>query len=319
MIGILLVNLGTPRSPDPQDVWEYLLEFLLDPRVLDLPPLQRNLLVRYVIVPRRYRESAKAYQRIWTEEGSPLLVHGRNDQRKLQAALGPEYQVELAMRYGEPTIRGGLERLKGCEEVIVLPLFPQYAAATTGSIFEKVMEEMKSLVTFPHCHFIQSYPTEDQLVKAFSERLLEHNLEDYDEVLFSFHGLPERAVKAAHSDCLTEGCCKRNGSCYKAQCHRMMEAIASHANLKSYRICFQSRLGKEPWLTPDILSLKDPTKKQLVICPSFVSDCLETLDEIQNEYGMDLVTGLNSLDSWIACLQNLVLSVGTRREMQESR
>ncbi|MCB1134885.1 MAG: ferrochelatase, partial [Chlamydiia bacterium] len=149
--GILLVNLGTPRSPDPKDVKEYLLEFLLDPRVVDLPTVKRNLLVRGAIVPRRYKDSAATYKSIWTEEGSPLLVHGRELRDALAEAMGSGFEVELAMRYQEPSIPRALERLraKKVDHIVVFPLFPQYASATTGSVHQKVMETIKDWLVIP--------------------------------------------------------------------------------------------------------------------------------------------------------------------------
>lgn len=331
--GVLLVNLGTPRSPTGRDVFRYLIEFLTDKRVMDLPWLRRQLLVRGLIVPTRYRQSTSYYKQIWTPEGSPLMVYGKQVKERLQHTLGKEFHVELAMRYQEPSIEEGLAALidKGINHLIVLPLFPQYASATTGSVHERVMQILSRYPVIPRLTLIDQYATDPGLISAFCEVAAPYALEEYDHVLFSFHGLPERHLKAADRNkncCLKKAdCCQRlsqeNQNCYAAQCYATARAIAEKLDLSvsGYSICFQSRLGKDPWLQPytsgRIAELaKEGKKRVLVFCPAFVCDCLETLFEIGVEYAaefkhaggqqLDLVPGLNAHPSWISTLKGLI-------------
>ena len=298
--GVLLVNLGTPQSPYPASVFSYLNEFLTDDRVIDIPWFRRQVLVRGCIVPRRYRQSTRIYKHLWTDKGSPLLVHGKAVEEDLQHALGDAYRVVLAMRYQLPSIQQGLEKLKNehLEELIILPLFPQYASSTTGSVHQMVMQCIHKWLVFPKLIFINHYCDHPGLIDAFYARGTQYRLADYDHILFSFHGLPERHIRKADpsGNCLSPGCCQRtcgaNRSCYKAQCLSTALAIASKLALKedAYTVCFQSRLGKEPWLQPYISEVLKACaakgrKRLLVFCPSFVCDCLETTYEISQEYG----------------------------------
>lgn len=333
-IGILLVNLGTPNSPSNADVYRYLIEFLTDERVIDSPWLQRQLLVRGLIVPFRYRQSARAYRHIWTEEGSPLKIYGRKVQQSMQANLGEAFKVELAMRYQEPTIEHGIKSLlsSGIKHLVVCPLFPQYASATTGSVHQKVMEIIKEENVIPHVTLIHEYATHPEFINAFCTIGQEYDLDSYDHILFSFHGLPKRHIlKASPRGCCfqTPDCCQKMTEnkffCYSAQCYATAHAIASQLQLSEnrYSLCFQSRLGKEPWLQPyaseTILQLAQKGKKRvLVFCPSFVCDCLETIYEIGEEYSLEfkkaggealhLVHGLNDHPQWIEGLKNIILS-----------
>lgn len=330
--GVLLVNLGTPDSPDPKDVKRYLNEFLTDKRVIPLPWLKRQLLVRRIIVPRRYKESAESYSTIWTDEGSPLMVYGERVKKALQGSLGDQYQVELAMRYQNPTIEAALERLEAQDvsSLIILPLFPQYASATTGSVHQKVMELIKDWLVIPDVSFINSYPTYAPMIEAFCERGRRADVGKYDHVLFSFHGLPESQLRNANKfgHCLSKpGCCetlcRKNASCYSAQCYATAHAIAEGLKLSTdqYSVCFQSRLGKEPWIQPyasDTIQARQKAgdKTLLVFCPAFVCDCLETIEEIGMQYAeefveaggerLDLVEGLNDDPSWVEALAQLV-------------
>ncbi len=332
--GILLVNLGTPDSPHPKDVHRYLIEFLTDGRVIDLPWWKRQLLVRTLIVPKRYRQSAASYKSIWTDEGSPLMLYGRKLQTLLQHKLGPSYHVELGMRYQNPSIRSALASLSRyhLEEIIILPLFPHYASATTGSVHQKVMEELKHHMHLPKITFINSYATDPGLIKAFASLGKSFAPHTYDHILFSFHGLPQRQIKKNDKQgcCLQaqNACCRQlnaqNHSCYSAQCYATAREIAASLDLSpdNYSVAFQSRLGKEPWLEPftneTIKHLAQTGKhKILVFCPSFVCDCLETLYEIGIEYAhefklhggktLDLVPGLNDHPAWVDALENLIL------------
>lgn len=324
--GILLVNLGTPASASFSDVKRYLLEFLTDGRVIDLPWPLRQLVVRGQIVPRRIKESTKNYKRIWRENGSPLLYWGERVKELLQEALGDKCLVELAMRYQNPSIKQGLEKLKHCQKLVILPLFPQYASATTGSVHQKVMKEVKNWVVIPPIEFIQSYPAQQKMIDAFVMRTKEFAYEDYEHILMSFHGLPERQIKKADTFgcCLKSGCCAalsaKNQFCYAAQCHETARKIAAGLGLyqEQYSVVFQSRLGKDPWIKPYIQDkveelAKEGIGKLLVLSPAFVCDCLETIDEIGRElkasFGkdktLDLVPGLNDHPLWIEALKDL--------------
>ncbi len=332
-IGVLIVNLGTPDSPQPKDVYRYLVEFLTDERVIDIPWLQRQLLVRGLIVPQRYKQSASFYKQIWTPEGSPLMVYGKKVQHSLQETLGSHFHVEIAMRYQNPSLNEGLKNIlkSGIKHLIILPLFPQYASATTGSIYQKVMEILRKQTTYPKITFIDAFPDHPAVIDAFCQVGKKYPLGDYDHYLFSFHGLPKRQIKKADrfNYCLkSQDCCQKhcqeNVDCYSAQCHLTYKAIVEQLKLPKEKtsIAFQSRLGKDPWIepfTPILLEelAKKHKKKVLVFCPSFVCDCLETIYEIGIEYAqefkkwggerLDLVQGLNNEPYWIAALKKLVL------------
>lgn len=332
-VGILLANLGTPHSPEPKHVFRYLNEFLTDKRVIDYPWLKRQLLVRGIIVPFRYKQSAELYKKIWLKEGSPLLIHGHEVKSKLQEKLGSQYHVSLAMRYQSPSLSSALEEMQkaNVSEIIIFPLFPQYASATTGSVHQKVMEGIKHWNVIPKLSFISSYPDHPALIHAYCERAKQYDLKSYDHILFSFHGLPERQIKRADSSgkCLKGECCQtltaNNQYCYKAQCHATTRAIVKELGLSTsdYTICFQSRLGSEPWLEPytsdviEALAIKGK-KKVLVFCPAFVCDCLETTCEISIEYAhlfrehggeeLQLVEGLNSHPAWIEAIKQIALN-----------
>ena len=306
MKGLLLVNLGTPDSPRIWDVWRYLNEFLTDRRVIDLPWLKRQVLVRGLIVPSRVRSSAKLYREIWTGEGSPLLFHSRNMARRLQERLQKGWKVELAMRYRHPSIQEGLKKLQGCSEIVILPLFPQYAAATSGSIIEKAMEEIRKWPVIPPTRFIGPFYERPKVIQAYAAQAASFNLHAYDKILFSFHGLP---VKQNYT--------------YSAQCEKAATLLAQELNLAPSRweLSYQSRLGKDPWLEPytsDVLKRlgKAGAQRLLVFSPAFVADCLETLQEIGTEYAaefrsyggerLDLVSSLNDSPRWIEALQEMI-------------
>jgi len=324
--GVLLVNLGTPDSARPGDVRKYLLEFLTDGRVIDFPWLPRNLLVRGIIVPFRYRKSAKTYQAIWDKEkGSPLLYHSEALHLKVAAKL-PEIQVELAMRYQNPSIEKALNSFRdnGIDKIIVFPLFPQYASSTTGSIHEKVMSIVSDWQAIPEIRLISDYFEDPGFIGAFAHNIRECDPASYDHVLFSYHGLPERHLrKADHSGqhCLENGydCCNKlvsvNRFCYRAQCMATTRSLVNELGLSEdqFTVCFQSRLGRDPWIQPytsDVLeTLTHQGKKRiLVTCPAFVADCLETIFEIGEEYREEfidlggeevrLVDSLNDSDLW---------------------
>lgn len=324
--GVLIVNLGTPDSPHPKDVKRYLTEFLTDGRVIDLPALQRNLLVRGLIVPKRYKESAKLYQTIWDKEGSPLLSYGKKVAEGLQQQLGETYHVELAMRYQNPSIEEGLKKLKNYRKLTVFPLFPQYASATTGSVHEKILKILSQWQVIPEMRFISSYWNHPAFIEAHLERAKEYDLSQYDHVLFSYHGLPQRQIKKADhtGSCLVkEDCCAKNPHCYAAQCFGTTTKIAEGLDLpkEKWSLSYQSRLGKSPWIKPysdhvlEKLALEGK-KRVLVFSPAFVCDCLETLEEIKCQYYrlfrekggdvLDLVEGLNDHPKWIDAIKRIL-------------
>lgn len=299
--GVLLVNLGTPDSPEVSDVRTYLDEFLMDERVIDINAFKRTLLVKGIIVPFRSPKTSKLYKEIWDENGSPLLYYSKIQVAMVQERLGDEYHVELAMRYQNPSIASALDKLKAAmvESIQVIPLFPQYASASTGSVIQKVMELLGKWQTIPPVSFINSFHDNELMIDTFAQNAEKYQPESYDQILFSFHGLPERQLKKCdHSGqhCLKKNdCCATltdvNKFCYSAQCHDTARLIAERLNIpaEKYSVCFQSRLGKEPWVQPytsEVLKeLAEKGKKRLLVfCPAFVADCLETLYEVSVEY-----------------------------------
>lgn len=331
--GILLVNLGTPDSPSNADVRKYLREFLTDPLVIDINPIARHLLVKGIIAPTRGPKSAKLYREIWDEKtGSPLLHFSRLQQQLLQERLGSGYQVELGMRYQSPSIASALQKLKEAliYDIVVIPLFPQYASASTGSVYNKVMELLARWPTKPSVRFINSFHDNARMIQTFAEKAARYGPENFDQVLFSFHGLPQRQlVKADHTQhtCLCSSeCCRtlndNNRNCYAAQCHDTARLIAARLNLapEKYTVCFQSRLGSAPWVQPytvDVVRQMAAAgkKRLLVLCPAFVADCLETIYEVPVEYGnefkalggeqVQLVESLNADPGFIEALAEM--------------
>lgn len=328
--GILLVNLGTPDYPDAKNVGTYLSQFLNDPRVIDIPWLSRKLLVNMIIVPFRSRSSSLLYKKIWTEKGSPLMFHSVEAAKKLQASLGEKYIVELAMRYRKPSIDGALKRLQKQrpDKIIVFPVFPQYASASTGSVHEEVMRIVSKWEIIPSINFISTFIDEPSFTDAWAARGQEYMNEKYDHYLFSFHGLPERQMKKAYPEgpCLIDkSCCEvlneKNYYCYRAQCYKTARDIASKMQISNYTVSFQSRLGKSPWIKPytdEMLKVlaEQGHKKILAFAPAFVSDCLETIYEISVEYQekfeayggekVVLVESLNSHAAWIESMDTII-------------
>ncbi|MBC5994747.1 ferrochelatase [Pontibacter cellulosilyticus] len=332
-IGVLLVNLGTPDSPNTPDVRKYLREFLLDPRVIDINPVGRYALVNGIIAPFRAPKSAIVYKQLWTERGSPLLYHGLDLKVKLQTALGDDYHVAFGMRYQSPSIKSALEELrdKSVDRIIVLPLFPQYAAASTGSVQDKVMEIVREWWVIPSINFISSFCDDPGFINAFAELGKQHMEQDnYDHVIFSYHGLPERQVLKGSDKgyCQLGACCntynKRNKYCYRAACFATSRLLAEKLGLREdqYTVTFQSRLLKDPWLQPytdEVLKTLPAKgiKKVLAYSPAFVADCLETTIEVGEEFKemfehaggekWQLVESLNSNDTWVEALREMIL------------
>ena len=330
--GVLLVNLGTPDSPSVSNVRSYLSEFLNDPRVIDVPKLLRLILVNLIIVPFRAPKSAKVYKELWTENGSPLLYYSQQVCELLNEALEDDHEVFLAMRYKNPNIRAVLAEMKkrNFKRIIVLPMFPQYASATTGSAYELVMKEITKWWVIPEIKFIGQYYDHPDFIDAIVERASKYKLSEYDHILFSYHGLPERQVDKVYDDglCTDRDCeheiTEENQYCYKATCYATTRLVAGKLGLKKedYTVCFQSRLDKN-WLEPFSDKVieekaKEGAKKLLVFSPAFTADCLETIIEIGDEYQelfeelggekVQLVESLNDHPLWISCLKDLVLN-----------
>lgn len=330
-IGVLLVNLGTPDSPKTSDVRKYLREFLMDERVIDIPMWKRWLLVNLIIAPFRAPKSAQVYRQLWQERGSPLLFYGRDVQSLLQKALGQEYRVALGMRYQNPSLESALLELKKAWKIIVIPLFPQYASASSGSVQQKVMELVRTWPAIPDIDFIANFVEEPLFIQAITERARMHmNDRSYDHFIFSYHGIPERQIYKSSCDnyCqLSEKCCSvyhsKNRLCYRAQCYLTSRLLAEVLEIPSekYTVSFQSRLGKNPWIKPytDEIIKELPAKgikKVLAFSPSFISDCLETTVEVGHEFSeifleaggehWQLVESLNDSETWVNCLKSMV-------------
>lgn len=333
-IGVLPVNVGTPDAPHARAVRRYLREFLGDPRVFDVSPALRWFLLNFVILPFRPRRSAEAYEKVWTAEGSPLLVHGRRFEAALQAALGDGFRVVLAMRYQSPSMRAAFEtfRAEGIDRIVVLPLFPQYASATTGTVLEEAYRLAGAYWNTPHLRVVDPYYDQEGLIEAFrdvGEPILREVRPDH--VLFSFHGLPERQIRKSDESgghCLgSASCCETivaaNRNCYRAQCRATARLLAARLDLPpdGWTMTFQSRLGRDPWIRPytdeTVVSLaKSGVRRIAAFSPAFVADCLETIEEIGMqarasflEHGGEefrLVPSLNAHPRWIATAASLV-------------
>ncbi len=337
--GVLLINLGTPDSPSIKDVRRYLFEFLNDPRVIDINPVGRFFLVNFIIIPFRAPKSAKIYKELWTEKGlpagklgSPILIYGESVKQKLQKELGEEFEVELAMRYRNPSLDDVLAKMKkkNYQKIIIFPLFPQYASASTGSAIDKAMKIISKWWVIPELRIISQFYDDAGYINSVAEQGSKYNMDDYDHVLFSFHGLPLRQVDKVYEDgkpCDDHDCEKEinedNKYCYKAVCYATSRLIAERLNISNekYTVCFQSRLDKD-WLEPFsdkvvIEKAKQGAKKLLVFSPAFVADCLETTIEIGKEYQdlfvkqggekVQLVESLNDNPIWVKALKNMIL------------
>jgi ferrochelatase len=331
--GVLLVNLGTPEAPHTAEVRRYLREFLSDPRVIDMNPLGRFLLLNLIILPFRPARSAEAYEKIWTPEGSPLLVYGRQLAEGVARAL-PEAEVVLAMRYGQPSLAAGLDRLRaaGCDHIVVVPLYPQYASSTTGSTLEAVYALAAERWNTPFIQVLPPFFDDAAFLEAFAAQGRDVLAELKPEhVLFSFHGLPERQVRKSDEvgdHCLVKtDCCAvlthANRNCYRAQCVATARGIAERLGLdaSAYSVAFQSRLGRVPWIRPytdDVLTelAGRGVRRVAVFCPAFVADCLETIEEIglravesfkaAGGEQLALVPSLNASPAWIDALAALI-------------
>jgi len=312
--GILLINLGTPDAPTTSATRRYLKEFLWDPRVVEIPRLVWWLILNGIVLITRPKKSARAYQSVWMEKGSPLLVHSQALTNKLRQSLQAEqYQVELAMRYGKPSIGTVLEKMstEGVKRLLVLPLYPQYSSTTTASTFDAIAEIMKNWRELPGLQFISDYHDDSAYIEAMASHLnsyWQHNGRS-PYLLLSYHGLPERNI--------------RLGDPYQEQCQRTSELLAEKLGLSNeeWGISFQSRFGRAEWIKPyteaTLKSLPEEGKKKVdVFCPGFPADCLETLEEIaveNRDYFLQAggevfqyIPALNSEDVHVTALLELV-------------
>lgn len=328
---VLLVNLGSPDSPSVPDVRRYLREFLMDGRVLDAPWPIRFGVVHFAILPSRPKQSAHAYQSIWTREGSPLVVTSRRVQAALQRRL--KIPVELAMRYQNPSINSALEKLaaRNIDELLLIPLFPHYAMSSYETAVERVKEAVEITAPGMRLHVQPPYYDLPDYIEALVSSATQRLKEPYDHLLFSFHGLPERHLRKSDvtgCHCLkVSNCCEvpspTHARCYRAQCFKTVKDFVAKAGVRKekYSIAFQSRLGRDPWMQPyadkEIERLaRSGVKRLLVICPAFVSDCLETIEEIgirgraafldAGGEDLTLIPCLNEHPAWLQALQTMV-------------
>jgi len=325
MKGILLNNLGSPDSTELADIKKYLKEFLMDERVIDIPNWKRWLLVNGIILNVRPKKSAKAYKKIWWKEGSPLVVISEKFSEKVKKKV--DIPVSLAMRYGSMSMEKGIKELadKGVTEIFLAPLYPHYAMSSYETVVTKAEEILADKYPEIKLDVLPPFYNEPGFIKAMCSNITNHlNEFDYDHILFSYHGIPERHIHKSDvtkSHCKIDGsCCERNSvahhTCYRHQCFETTKEIAKALNLKegTYSNSFQSRLLKDPWLKPytDFELEKLPTqgkKKLAVITPAFVTDCLETLEEIAMEGKDDFIEAggtdykhipcMNDNDDWV--------------------
>jgi ferrochelatase len=333
--GILLINLGSPEAPTASAVRPYLREFLSDPRVIDIPAPLRWLLLNAVILPFRPAKSAEAYSKVWTPQGSPLLANSRAFAEKLAASLGDDYHVVLGMRYGNPSLKDAIAELnrEPLRELVIFPLYPQYASASTGSSIEEALRLLAPLQNVPTLRTVPAFYDDPGYIDALA-RNAAPRLEAFkpDYVLFSYHGIPERQIrksesKSGHCLAVDDSCCAsvgpHNAFCYRAHCFATTRAVVKRMGLAagSYSTAFQSRLGRTPWIKPytDMVLTdlaRQGVKRLAVFSPSFVADCLETLEEmtIRGEEtfleaggeALELIPALNDADSWVAAAANLI-------------
>jgi len=340
MRGLLLVNIGTPESPSVGDVRRYLAQFLDDPRVIDIHPVARKLLLHAVILPFRPRKSAAAYQKIWMPQGSPLRVYAQALARGLEDRLGQEWKVVVGMRYGTPSLATALDDLvnAGIDDILVFPLYPHYASSSTGSSLEALYALAGERAVPPALASIRDYYVHPGFIGALAA-IARPVLDDFgaDKVLFSYHGLPERQIKytdfsseSAPHCFASESCCDTIGSanraCYRAQCMATSRALAESLGLSAddWTVAFQSRLGRTPWIRPytDLVltELAEAGVRRLaVMCPSFTNDCLETLEEIGIRGREDFIAAGGEDLKLVPCVNDHPVWIDTVADMARER
>lgn len=326
---ILLLNVGTPESPEISKVIKYLYEFLGDKRVIDIQWFLRKILVSFII-PFRARKSAKLYQSLWTKKGSPLLFYGISLKEKLQQKAGDDYIVEFAANYQQPGIKEITDKIlkQNVNQIIAFPLFPQYSSSTTGSAIEKLLKILAGQYNIPAIKTILQYYDHPAYLEAMVARLSQYDHVNYDHILMSFHGLPVSQVNKSHQgkacehyNCTSE-VTEQNLYCYHASCYATSRLLAEKMSIdrSNFTICFQSRFANK-WLSPftdDVIIklAKDGKKRLLVVSPSFTSDCLETTIEIGQEYRdlflqnggkkLTLVESLNDSELWVNAIVEII-------------
>jgi ferrochelatase len=320
---VLLVNLGSPESTAVPDVRRYLQEFLGDDRVIDKPDSKflRSVLVNRIIIPKREKNSAHAYEQVWTKEGSPLIAISNRVRDKLAATLGTATPVYLAMRYGTPSIASVVAKMvaDGVTEMLLFPQYPHYAMSSWETVVVRVMEEVERQAPKMRVTTVQPFFADTDYIDALLTVSQPYLSQGYDHLLFSYHGLPERHMRKAdssHAHCLTvPDCCNTcspvQSTCYRAQCFATTRALVAKAGIpvNKHSISFQSRLSGEPWLSPytdyEFTRLaREGKKRLLVICAAFTADCLETIEEISGE-GKEIFLGAGGESfSQIPCLND---------------
>lgn len=328
------MNLGSPDSTETKDVKKYLDEFLMDARVIDKPYLLRLLLVKGIITPFRAAKSAEAYKTIWWEEGSPLVVLTE----RLQAAVEKktDMPVEISMRYGKPTPEAAynalLQKQPGLEEVVLLPLYPHYAMSSYETAVEHMKEAHKKNNYSFNLKIVPPFYNHPSYINALAESMRPYLQDDYDQLLFSYHGIPQRHILKSDptkSHCMqVENCCYKSSAshptCYRHQVTMTSELVAKKLGLKKnqWAQAYQSRLGRDPWLLPSTQERlpnlpKEGVKKIKVVCPSFVSDCLETLEEIEERGKEDFINNGGEKYEYIPCMNTNELWVDTVLQLVE--
>ncbi len=334
MKAVVLVNLGSPSSPSVSDVRSYLKEFLTDPNVITLPWFFRYLLVYGIIAPIRSFKSSRLYQKLWREEGFPLITHSQELHQLVKARLEREPEAGpdlfLAMRYGEPSLKSLVGRLNRSEydELLIVPLYPQFASSTTGSMIRLLQKELAGSPLFRSARLIPAFHMEEGFITLWKRKIMEHDPAAYDAVVFSYHGVPVRQTEQSHpgKSCNELGCEKvykeENLFCYRSACFQTTRSVAASAGLDPSGVytAFQSRFGRN-WLEPFTMEtleeiLKKGGKKVLLVSPAFVADCLETEVEIGVEYHdrfirgggerLTLVPSLNADPEWVGVLSGMI-------------
>lgn len=327
---VLLMNIGSPDRPTIFSVWRYLTQFLNDKRVIDLPWIFRKILVNCIIIPFRVVNSTRLYRTLWTPQGFPLRYISEELQQKLQSKLGREYQVFLGMRYGHPSYKTALSEIKAkqFDQLILVPLFPHYAMSTTESALAAAQKEIEKLHLKTKIYTVTQFYNDPKFIENWAAHIQQYQPQNYDHIVFSYHGLPNSHLKKCHPKIDVKACnCAHEmpdygAFCYRATTYETSRLLAKKLNLQTndYTVAFQSRLSKN-WMTPftdQVLleKIKEGKKKILVVAPSFVTDCLETSLEIGMEYKnlflsqggeqFQLVSSLNAQDSWVSTLKRLI-------------
>lgn len=330
---VVLMNVGSPDEPKIGPVWRYLTEFLNDKRVIDLPWLLRKFLVNFIIIPFRVKNSTKLYKLLWTEKGSPLIYHSYEMKQKLQAKLGDRFEVYVAMRYQKPDYKRVIRQIKvqGFKKLVLFPLYPHHAMSTTETTVVAVEQELKKQKVDIELKVVDQFYDHPGFLNAFAAQGRKYKPESYDHIVFSYHGLPNRHLEKSHPGITVEQCSCQNSipehghHCYRATCYATSRLLARELGIKpeNYSVAFQSRLDNkwmEPFTDEMLLSkLQEGKKRILVFAPAFVTDCLETIIEIGDEYKeeflknggerLQLVESLNAEPAWIDTMTDLISNV----------